>query len=491
MLLNAPSIARRKSQTVSLQAPIAGLNLKDSWATAGGDHALRLNNWVCRRDGLQVRLGSILVNAGNGDAVTAVFSFPSHLLYATETALFGDGIQLVGGLNSGAWQSEMVVSGGGHWLMLCSGFDDPRVYNGASVGLAQITGVDKSKLFFPALHGQRLFFAIRDTLELCYLGLHSMHGPASIFPLGALCKKGGHVAGLASMSMDGGRNSNDQLVIVTSEGELIIYAGVIPDNAESFQLVGVWDMPKPVGNDPLVNLGGGILLLTETGMFRVSDLMQAPAEAENAIALTDKINNPAGTQYVQSARHGFSVLNMADGTQYVREAETGGWSRFYGLNATCWVEHEGKLIFGRSNGQVMEYGGQEDGVDPDDPLHDDDQPIPADFVQGYDEFGTDRQKRFSRARMVFEYAAPTMPAITMLTDYQEIPEVEEARVNANRPLWDDVVWGDYWLRHGAQIMTRWHDIRARGYAGAFSFATRTRAPMTYQRVDIRMEVLGI
>ena len=527
MLIASPVVHKRRFGTVEMPAPVKGLNLKDALASVDPAHALRLNNWVCRRDGLHVRQGSSLVTAGNGDAISGIFSYPGKLLHSTANGIYSGDTLMAGGMAGGEWQAATIPNAAGQWMVMCNGTDVPRIYNGASVAQASITGVPPHKLFSPVLHGQRLFFALQNSFDLWYLPLHNIAGELRPFPIAPLFRKGGAVSCIASMSMDGGRGPDDMFLIVTTNGELAAYAGTNPDNADGFRLAGVWDVPVPVGRTPFVRQAGGMLLMTQAGMFKVSDLMTAPEDAQRAIAVTDMINNPASTEFVHSPRHGFSVLGMGDGSQFVREAETGGWSRWHGLDATCWTDHEGDLYFGTSHGETRKYGGPVEDIVPGTPVGQKGRPVEADFAHGFSDYGATGPKMFTRIQMVYEHYAPVCPAISMLTDFddvsafREVPAVDElypewgqaewgqfwkevgetgferalqmaarAPINDGYNFWDEVSWGDYWKRRGKRIMTRWHDIRAHGYSGALFYATRTRAPMTYQSSRVRMEAQG-
>src|SRR5699024_9410953 len=90
--------------------------------------------------------------------------------------------------------------------------------------------------------------------------------------------------------LDAGSGSDDHLVILTSEGEVAVYAGVDPDVVDSFSLIGVFYLGRPVGNRPAAKFGGDLLILCEQGIYPLS-LGLLGADIDRRMTRTQKIQN--------------------------------------------------------------------------------------------------------------------------------------------------------------------------------------------------------
>ena len=88
-------------------------------------------------------------------------------------------------------------------------------------------------------------------LQLLDLSVQSVAGTVANFPLGAVFGRGGRLVAGGTLTHDGGSGPDDYTVFVTSEGEVAVYAGSNPGNADEWAKVGCWFVGEPVGDRPL------------------------------------------------------------------------------------------------------------------------------------------------------------------------------------------------------------------------------------------------
>jgi hypothetical protein len=220
------------------------------------------------------------------------------------------------------------------------------------------------------LFKHRLFFLYSSTynsarrLTCDYLPIDSLGGSPSSLLLGALCRRGGYLMAQTAWTLDGGDGADDLLATVTSEGELLVYKGTDPSSASAWSLVGRWDVGRPIGRRCFQRFGGDVVLLTESGIFPLSRLLQS-GNINFASALSNKIQPTIvdavntvgiGTQgYDITIYPGWDamIVNFPAGglnppTQYVMNTITGAWCTFSGIGASCGIVFGNQWYFGSS-----------------------------------------------------------------------------------------------------------------------------------------------
>ena len=186
--------------------------------------------------------------------------------------------------------------------------------------------------------------------------------------------KGGYVQAIYNWTRDGGAGMEDHLVVLMSTGEVIIYQGSDPADANDWAMVGVYQIGKPIGKRPATQVGGDLVILTEDGYAVLSAAITEGRYSENSL-FSQKINNAArkaaqdygtvtgwGCTLFPSAS--LFVVNVpissTESLQHVRHTTSGQWCSFSGINAKSLAVMGGKLYFGGTNGEVLLYGGASD-----------------------------------------------------------------------------------------------------------------------------------
>jgi hypothetical protein len=146
------------------------------------------------------------------------------------------------GLATAQWRQTQFANSAGQHMVAVSGFDNPIVYN-ATAGLTRLTsgnGIDPYTInaVNPALfiavctHQRRLWFVEKNTMKGWYLPTDAVYGVAVKFDFGPIFDMGGYLVGMFTWSKNTYSGPQNQLVVVTSEGQMAVYQGTRPGQRE-------------------------------------------------------------------------------------------------------------------------------------------------------------------------------------------------------------------------------------------------------------------
>lgn len=477
--------AVESAEPIQLPAPVGGWNARDSLARMRGDEAVLLDNWFPQATDVVVRPGYDTAASGPvGEAIGSLLSVAKadgtfKRFLATPTGIYDfTGGGAVGAASSVAttknWESVQINVGGISYLWACAGdgVNKSRIYNstaatwtlldGASVPV--LTGPTSANVANVSLFKSRLILTEKDSLKFWYGPLNSVGGAFSAFDLGAVFKKGGYLVATANWTVDAGDGSDDRFVAMTSEGEIAIYQGTDPSSATTFELVGVYNVGKPIGKRCFVTLAGELGVLTEHGLWPLSKALQS-ASIDRRLALTDKIQQAFNDHYkFYGALAGWQVVLLPKGPailvnvpfssgsyQFVMNTLTGAWSRFTGWNATCMMVQGGKLYLALGDQVVEGWTGLRDGIAA----------ISAYARTAYT-YGPSklRGKKINLVRPVMTTTDAIQLGLGLDTDFQ--PDLVGASYTAialATSLWDVAVFDTGVWGGGATPVKRWYTVR--------------------------------
>lgn len=467
--------------SVSLPAPYGGWDSRTALADMPPQNAVILDNWFPGTDKVLPRRGFSSHATGMSGNVESIFTYvgggASNVMFAANgTSIYNVsaggsvGAAVVTGLTSIRLLTTQITTSGGTFLFFCNGVDTPQTFNGSAWANTTITGPTVANLAWCNTHQRRLWVGERDSMTAYYLAVNSIGGAASSFALGGIAKKGGYIMGMASWSRDSGDGADDVAVFVTSEGEAIVYQGDDPATAGAWQLIGVFEIGKPIGRRFWKKAGADVVLVTQDGFVFVSDILSLDRSQAERVALSQQINK-AANEAVQNYASNFGwepfiwplgqqlIFNIPKGSnqsdQYVFNTLTKAPCRFTGMNALCWTLYNNEPYFGTYDGRVMKYGTA---------ASDDDTNIEFDALQAFNPFGAPGVKKyFKLAEPIFESGGSPNAAIELNTDFQiatpsSVPEaqvVTAARWGIDR--WGIGTWGT-----DGQIYKGWRGIRGAG-----------------------------
>lgn len=516
-----PTVRPQKYQ--SFPAPIGGWIRNQNLATPGArrpdgtkvNGAFVLENWFPTATGIRMRRGSAvhtLIGDGSKNVVSLftyldgnnrqLFATTDDAIYDATTAttqdyivdqngfIFADenGNQLTPGvtrnttavvdsLSNGDWVVVQTANAAGDvFLRAVNGADTPLVYDGSVWGTTPaITGPDPTTFSYVWTHKKRAWFIQKDSLNAYYLAVDAIGGAATIFPLSGIFSRGGSLVFGASWSLETSSGGlSEQIIFVTTEGEIAVYQGDDPSDAATWSLVGVYRTGKPLGPKAHIKSGGDIAIATDIGLLPVSTAITRDYAALSPAAISYNIE-VAWNEFVANRSFAgwqcevwptqqmvaIALPTPAGGapTMLVANARTGAWAPYTGWNALCVQTFNNQLYFGSVAGTIVqaEVTGADQG-----------QPYTASCVPLFDSLRAPASlKTGLLARAVLLSTSDVEPQMSLQVDYViNLPAAPSAPSVQDSNVWGAGVWNRSTWDAGAQKLTRqrWQSVGGDGYA---------------------------
>jgi len=380
------------------------------------------------------------------------------------------------------WQWCNHTTSAGQFLFLVNGTDAPLHYNGTTWTAPTITGITPANIIHVISHKKRLWFTIKDSTKGAYLATEAVAGAATEFQFGSLFTKGGYLNALATWTRDGGQGVDDYLVAISDRGQVALYQGIDPQEADTWELVGVFDVPRPIGRRCFVRYGADLLLITLEGVFPLSQLLAVDQSQATRVAITDNIA-PAFASYARlySGNFGWEVVVYPRGTrlfvniptsegeraeQYVMNTISGGWCSYDNHNAATWAVYGDNPYFAGPGGVVYQADTGSSDLDT---------PITATGQAAYSAFGMPNIKRFTMLKPLVTASATNRPSVGISTDFSETSNLSTstAATSSAQALWDSALWDSaVWSAQFSEI-NEWSNAVAIGTFGSVKFQAQT------------------
>jgi hypothetical protein len=363
-----------------------------------------------------------------------------------------------------------------------------------------ITGKNSNTFAYVNLFKERLYFVEKNSLSFWYLGVDSINGAVTEFPLGGIFKKGGYLQAMGTWTIDAGYGVDDLAVFVTSNGEVAVYKGSDPSDVDDWSLVGIWNIGQTFARKCVFKFGGDILILTEDGLVPLSAGLQS-TRLDPRVNITDKIfyaisqaadnySSNFGWQINYLAKYNMLILNVpvTGGTeQYVMHNITKSWCRFTNISANCWEMSNEDMYFGGTGFVARFY----------DAFADAGTNIKGFVQQAYSYFESrGQQKRFTLVRPILQTdnGVPTV-LCGLSTDYETVDLTNQISFNPailftgewDLDVWDNANWG------GGLVTSKfWQGVTGIGYAGSISMNVASQGiDFHWASTDYVMEAGGV
>jgi hypothetical protein len=376
-----PPLLRSLSATVP--PAIGGWNARDPLDGMAAQDAVVLDNFFPGPANVKLRNGFSSHATGVGsDEVETLVEFiteagVSFLIATSATTIenatsSGAATDITGATTPtvGRWQTVNFRNN----LIMVNGTDQPQRITESggtpSVADAVYTGIsDDADLVDVTSYKNRLYFVEKDSASVWYGAVDSVVGALTEFDVQSLFRRGGSIQWVSSWSRDSGSGSQDLLVICSVEGEVLVYQGTDPGNA-NWSLFGRFFIPVPIGRRSKINFGSDLLIITEQGVVPLSGILKGNEELTFEFTeITDKIQDAFrdvavlrasnfGWEGILYPRGNYLLINIPiveDGTshQYVMNTLTGAWCRFTGQDASTWAVFNEELYFGATTGGIV------------------------------------------------------------------------------------------------------------------------------------------
>ena len=486
----AVSRQAKESVVISVPAPVGGWNARDSLANMDAADAVSLENWFPGTSNVLMRYGfsnhvtgitgeqveSLMV--WNGVSSSAMIAATNAGKMYTVTTAGAVGAAAISALTNGRWQYVNMSTTAGNYLIAVNAADKAVIYNGTyhrdgDGAPYDVAGVDTATCLNVNLHKNRLWFVQEASLDAWYMPTSAIGGTATKFSLNAVAQLGGSLVGMWTWTIDAGYGVDDMAVFVTTEGEVLVYAGTDPASAATWQLVGVWHIGSPLGNRCGFKYAGDLLLVTQDGVQPLSAALQS-SRLNPRVSLTDKIQkavSDAAANY--GSNFGWELayfpqanqlyLNVptstgADQEQYVMNTITKNWCKFTGWDANCFAVFNDELYFGGFAVVCKAWDTFADaGVD-----------ITGTAIQAFNYLGNrSQQKQFTMIRPTFftSGGASVFGGVNVDFDTADISTSLES-VTPAAALWDSAIWDtDIWAPD-LSVISLWQGAQGVGYCCA-------------------------
>lgn len=495
--MSSQMVQRADANVASLPAPTGGWNARDSIANMEETDAVTLINMFPSTASVDLRGGYSQYATGmsgavstllpwNGGNVSKLFAIDSTSKIYDVSSGGGVGAAVYSSLTYPWCESTNITTAGGSYMYVVNGVDKPVLYDGTnwvaidSGSTPAIAGVTTTTLCNVVLFKNRLWFIQIHTMIAWYLDVNAVGGTAHKFDLSAIARKGGHIVDLDTWTIDAGYGVDDNLVFVTSLGEVIVYTGTDPSDSTKWALIGVWQLGSPIGTRAMLKYGGDCLLLTFDGLLPMAAALQS-SRLDPRVALSDKIQNAisqatslyggshqaTGWEIFYYAKSNAVWINVPVSSttqeQYVMNTITKSWARFMGWSANCWVLYNDEPYFGGTGyvGKAWDATYADNGAN-----------IPANVLQAFNYFGQRGvQKYFTRARANLLTTGTPSISLGMNVDFNTSLSGSPITVTPTVfGLWDVGTWDNALWGQSLETQSNWAGITGIGYCGAIQIS---------------------
>ncbi|MEM9969518.1 MAG: hypothetical protein AAF762_00245 [Pseudomonadota bacterium] len=475
-------------------APVRGWVTNRNIARNQRDAALVLENCFPEQDRVRIRKGWKEHNA-LGSKITGLLTYDSGVIsefFAVsgnsvwDVTTAGRPIQISSvsqAISSETVHSAQFRTPGGHYLYALNGVNFPFLYDGTAwvqvtpvSSPISLTGVDANQLIYPFAHKERLFFIEKDSLKAWYLPVKSVGGALSDLDLSSVFRRGGKLLMGGTYSTDAGDGVDDFCAFVSTNGEVAVYQGSNPGDANAWALVGLFEIGEPLGADAWIRAGGDWVIATTEGMVPLSAVFTRDRAALSLASISRaiesewarEVRNRVGSTWRcakwDQANMAMVSMEVAETSQltpaqvFVVNVETGAWAPWPGPNVGLLAVFQGRL-YGVANDVIMEAEAASSDVG---------ELYTARLAWWPDDLGGGANiKRVIKARGTFVAQTTFAPKVSVGVNYSlDFPTQPSASALSGVDTWDAGIW-DTAVWGGARPeyrRTRWKTISRTGFA---------------------------
>lgn len=503
--------------TTYLPAPVGGWNARDSLAAMNPLDAVMMDNFYPGTSSVDLRPGNANWATGMGDVGKSFIQWngpsSSKLFCGTDAGIYN--VTASGAVGaaatactSGWWIAVNMSTAGGAYTVSCNGVDKMKLYNGTtwinldSASTPAITGVATTDIANITIFKRRIWMLENHSMTAHYLGIDSIAGAATAFPMGPIFPRGGYLVAQANWTIDGGTGLDDYLVTVTSKGEVGVYQGTDPDSADTWSLVGTYYVGEPIGKKCFLKFGGDLLYLSKQGAFLLSKLLLSATIDRSQSAVSYKIDGAINEATATWGKNlGWEatlypdvnalILNIpvAEETysyQFVMNNITKAWCRFTNWNATAFTVWEEKLYFAEGTTVKSGWTGTSDnGI-----------AIQGSLQQAYTNFQSPIQTSVSMIRPNYSVDIAATLNLGIDTDYQAYNAMSTISYGgaASTAVWDISLWdGAVWSAGVTPVEAKWRAVPSKpGYTHSLRLQiTTSLATFSLVSTNFAIQTAGI
>ena len=474
--------------TVAVPPPIGGWNDSTALDLMPPEDATRLENWFPRTSDVVLRGGFSALSTtamASGAAVETLAELKTNSVNKLVAAAGGKiydattatPSELATGYSEDRWQTHVFKN----LLFAVNGTDAPWTYDGSTFdSTTGFTGPTIADLINVTSHAERLFFVEKDSQSFWYGGVGAITSSLTEFNLNTIAQLGGNLNSIGIIASDGGVSSENLVCFFMTSGEVIIYQGSNPGDADAWSKVGSFVIGAPFNRQNCLSVGADLVAMTMDGFVPMTQVLPFGRSRDERSILSDKIRgavNAAVKAYKGNAHWQIQLYPLGDmlifnvpvtsttAEQFVMNTTTGAWCKFTDMNARCWALLSDNLYFGGEDGKIYQA---------DTGTSDNGSAIVANGSTAWNYFGDrGRQKQFTAARPNFT-ADGTITLSTILNvDFVENDVANSVTSYSTGPVWDAVIWDDEIWGGALTGVNTWQSIMNIGYAASLRVEVST------------------
>lgn len=361
---------------ITLPVPTGGINNRDAQVGLPPQFASGLENWIPGNGFLQTRGPTVTLNSGSawGAGVISINGHPDGdvIIGVAGGSLWrvGAGSAEVTGLNSADFHGNVFSDR----LILCSGFDTPRIWSGSamSTGSYTGTGLTATNLYGSLTFKGRVLYWENGQRFFWYAAAASYQGTLSKYEVSQFCRSAGTIVSMCPLTIDGGNGPDDMLAILFSSGEVLLFQGDDPGDVNAWQMVGSFQLQEIVGRRCWAQLGSSTIVVTKAGAVDLArSLALGPTDISASVSAN--LGNPQVPNITEVYLHNdvynrilWLAYRTNDTTDYIlahygMDIDTRAWFSTSGIaSSTTYAAGFANGRYLLSKGQGVYYGPSRD-----------------------------------------------------------------------------------------------------------------------------------
>lgn len=473
----------RASYSLTLPPPVGGWNSRDSFDNMAAQFAVKLDNFFPKQQAVASKPGySSHCDTGTSSQIGTLVEYEHdsvHKLIAASNGSIFDVTTttpstLKSGLSSSVIEFSTTQMKGS--MFFANGVDDLQEYDGSTIATSTFTGVTLSNINYVHTHSSRIYAVLEDSQTFYYGGVNAISGALTAFDLSQTGNFGGRLKIITSISRDGGNGPDDYIIFIFENGDVAVYQGTNPGDANNWSRVGVFKIGRPLSIHGVLQVDSDVIVLTDRGYEAISRILPIGRATRNSHLLSyniqpdvlsaiKRIGSTASWQVSLYPRGQMMIVNVPVTSttfeQHVRNINTGAWCRFMQDTTSKWSLFGSDIYFGDTSGVVYKF---DDGS-----FTDNGTAIRVDAQPAWTYLQRRRQnKKLNLVRPVFKTAA--LPAVRLAanSDFNTI-QIGNSKTggnfsnfytwNATGSTWDSATWP---LER--KVVQPWLKVNAIGHA---------------------------
>lgn len=514
------------NQVATVPAPIGGINAYDSLAAMPETDAINMNNWYPQPYGCIVRKGSTFHAGGlPGEVKTLalwssstgpkkLFAWAATTMYDATTLNAAPSIG-ISGLNTAEWWYTNFGNIAGSWLVAVNGVDDAIIYGPGGYGRLVVgngvttntwNGLDPKNASHITVHQGRIWAAQKGTTFGWYLPVDVIYGVMARYDFGPYFPNGGYLDVLATWTIDSGDGATDNLVAISSNGDVVVYEGIDVTDPDNWKLKGVYYIGSPIeGRRYTTKVAGDLYILTITGVVSLSTVfLSSQVSVSSDTVYSKKIQNLLGDAtlengdlpnwqlaYFANINHlyiNIPTITSEGSSQLVANTITTAWTVFTGWRASVWVNFNDLPYYGTPDGKIFKaWVGYRDEAAADGSGG---AVVRTSVQQAYSylkSFATQKQIGMYRPRFLLSNKVVYSSQIAYDFVLPIVTDPSGGSVSEGS-LWSQALWGVGLWSGGLHTQQDWTSAVGIGVAASLAMKTSSEADVTWVSTDYTYKV---